>query len=99
MKVYGVSDDLVELEGDFSGEVGCYGTDGVLVVVSDGTILEVKYGKGGAAIWEVKLLAQGSLFQKIEPCMDEDADPYSDIAFFADGVKWAYASTEWERVS
>ena len=103
MKVYGASDDLIELEGEFSGEVGCYGTDnqeyGVLIIVSDGTILEVKYGKGGAAIWEVKLLVKGSLFDRIDPCMDEDADPYSDIAYFNDGVKWAYASIEWERVS
>ena len=102
-KIYGASDDLVEFEGDFSGEVGKYGTDddehGVLIVVSDGTILEVKYGKGGAAIWEVKLIAQGSLFQKIEPCTDEEATPFSDIAIFSEGVKWAYASTEWERVS
>lgn len=102
-KVYGASDDLIEFEGDFTGEVGSYGTDdkehGVLVIVSDRTILEVKYGKGGAAIWEVKLLAQGSLFQKIEPCTDEDADPYSDVALFDDGVKWAFAATEWERVS
>ena len=102
-KIYGASDDLVEFEGDFTGEVGCFGTDdrdkGVLVIVNDGTILEVKYGKGGAGIWEVKLLAQGNLFQKIVPCLDEDAEVYSDVAVFADGVKWAYAATEWERVS
>jgi hypothetical protein len=102
-KVYGASDDLVEFDGDFSGEVGCYGTDdrekGVLAIVSDGTILEVKYGKGGRAIWEVKLLKKGDLFDKIDPCTDEDADPYSDIAYFRAGVKWAYAATEWDRVS
>lgn len=103
MKIYGASDDLIEFEGDFSGEVGCYGTDnkeqGVLVIVSDGTILEVKYGKGGGAIWEVKLLKRGSLFQGIEQCTDEDADPYSDIATFAEGVKWAYAGTKWQVVN
>ncbi len=102
-KIYGTSDDLIEFEGDFTGEVGCYGTDdqekGVLVVVSDGTILEVKYGKGGAGIWEVKLLKAGELFDKIDPCTDDDDDPYSDIALFKEGVKWAFAATEWERVS
>ncbi len=102
-KIYGDSDDLIEFEGDFTGEVGCYGTDdreqGVLVYVSDGTILEVKYGKGGAGIWEVKLLQRGSLFDTIELCTDEEADPYSDVAIFREGVKFAYAATEWERVS
>jgi hypothetical protein len=102
-KVYGASDDLVEFEGEFSGEVGCFGTDdreqGVLVVVSDGTILEVKYGKGGAGIWEVKLMKAGGLFERIDPCTDEEDDPHSDAAIFRDGVKWAYAAKEWERVA
>lgn len=48
-KVYGASDDLIEFDGDLRGEVGCYGTDekehGVLVVFSDGTLLDIQYGK------------------------------------------------------
>ncbi|MDD5358240.1 MAG: hypothetical protein PHX80_03785 [Candidatus Nanoarchaeia archaeon] len=101
-KIYGRSDDLIEFEGDFFGEYGKCGTDesehGVLCVVSDGTHLEVKYGKGGAGIWEVKLLKTGDLFDRIEPCEDEDADIYSDIAYLKDGVKWVIASADWERV-
>lgn len=102
-RIYGASDDLVEFDGDFTGEVGCYGTDdrdkGVLVIVSDGSILEVKYGKGGDGIWEVKLLKQGSLFEKISPCTSEDDDPYSDVAYFREGVTWAYAAKDWEKVA
>jgi hypothetical protein len=101
-QIYGASDDLIKFTGDFTGEVSCYGTDdadqGVLVVVSDGTILEVKYGKNDDAIWEVRLRRKGSLFINIEPCFDQDADPYSDVAHFAEGVKWAYAANEWETV-
>lgn len=103
-KIYGCSDDNIEFEGDFTGEVGCYGTDdrehGVLVAVSDGTVLEVKYGKEGCSgVWEVKLLKKGSLFVRIDLCVDSDADPYSDVAHFKDGVKWAYAATgDWEVV-
>lgn len=101
-KVYGASDDLIEFEGDFSGEVGCYGTDGddhgVLVFFSDGTILEVKYGKNDAAIWGVSLVKKGSLLDRIDQCDDEDADIYSDVAHFRDGIKWAYAAKEWEAV-
>lgn len=103
-KVYGVSDDLVELEGDVDGEVACYGTDdrghGVLVMFSDATVLEVKYGKNYDAVWEVKCLKKGTLFLRIDPCDgDGDTDQDSDVAHFADGLKWAYAAKEdWEMV-
>ena len=101
--VYGTSDDLIEVEGDVRGEVGSYGTDdkekGVLLFMDDGTILEVKYGKGGMAIWAVNLIRPGLLFERIEPGTSEDADIYSDIAHFRDGLKSAYAATEWEVVS
>jgi len=100
--IYGASDDLIEFEGDFSGEVGCYRTDdsgrGVLVIVSDGTILEVKHGKNDDGIWEVKLRNKGSLFVRIDQCDNSEADPYSDVAHFKDGVKWCYAATKWEKV-
>lgn len=103
-KIYGQSDDLIEFDGDVRGEVGCYGNDdrdqGVLLVCSDGTLLEVKYGKGGRGIWEVKLLRKGDLFEKIDLCVDDNADPYSDVAHFKPGLKWAYAATEaWKTVS
>jgi hypothetical protein len=101
-EIYGRSDDLVEFDGDVNGEVGCYATDdndrGLLVVVSDGTLLEVKYGKQGRAIWAVTLVRKGSKFQRIDQCDDENAGRYSDVAVFDDGLKWAYAAREWEPV-
>lgn len=101
-KIYGSSDDLIEFDGDVSGEVSCYGTDedekGVLVVCSDGTLLEVKYGKGGQGMWEIRVIWAGSLFDHMEYAADEDEN-YSDIAHFVDGLKWAYAATgNWEKV-
>ena len=101
-RVYGASDDLIEFDGDFEGEADCYGTDdsdkGVLVIMSDGTVLEVKYGKGGKGIWAVTLLERGRLFERIDQCTDEDADPYSDVAWFSEGIKGAYAASAWSRV-
>lgn len=100
--VYGTSDDLIEVDGEIGGEVGCYGTDdaehGVLLMFSDATVLEVKYGKNDEAIWEVKVLKKGELFVGIDQCDNDDADPYSDVATFKAGLKWAYAATEWEKV-
>jgi hypothetical protein len=102
-RVYGASDDLIEIEGDYTGEVSAYGTDdnerGVLLVFSDGTLLEVKYGKSDAGIWGVTLVKKGTLFKSIEQCDDEDSDPHSDVATFADGIQWVYAATEWEKVA
>jgi hypothetical protein len=106
-KIYGASDNLIEIESDskqgVGGEVSYYGTEdsdkGVLIICSDGTLLGVKYGKGGMGIWAVTLLNTGNLFEKIEPCTDEDAGIYSDVAYFKDGLKWAYAAKEWERMN
>ena len=101
-KIHGASDDNVCFGGDIHGEVGCYGTDdaeqGVLLMCSDGSILEAKYGKLDSAIWGIQLHKKGTLFKEIVPCDDPDADIYSDVAHFDDGLKWVYAAKEWERV-
>ena len=97
-KVYGASDDLIEVEGDLRGEAGHAAESSALVFLSDGTIIEMKYGKADSAIWGIQPLIQGNLFEKIELCFDEDADPHSDVLFLKDGIKWGYVVTEWERI-
>jgi len=102
-KIYGASDDLIEFDGDVRGEVDCYGTDddghpGILIFCSDGTILNIKYGKADRAIWQVVVVKEGTLFDKLNSCDDEDDNPHSDVAVFQPGLKWAYAAKEWERV-
>lgn len=103
-KVYGRSDDLIEFDGDVSGEVGSYGTDdaekGVLVFFDDGTVAEVKYGKNDLGIWGINVRHKGALFKSLIPCDDADAEMYSDILTFKDGLKWAYAAKDdWEKVA
>lgn len=100
-KVYGHSDNFVKFEGDVNGEVEHYENDdehGIMIICSDGTLLEAKYGKNNEGIWEVKLLKQGELFERIEICDDENAEIYSDIAYFKDGLKYAYATSKWELI-
>jgi hypothetical protein len=102
-RVYGASDDLIEFEGDVRGEVGFYtATDSedaeCLLFFSDGTILGIRYGKADAGIWAIAVHRQGDLFLRVDPCFDEDNDPYSDVAHFRDGLRFAYAATRWERV-
>lgn len=102
-KVYGASDDLIEFEGGVSGEVVFYSRhdadEKALVMLSDGTVLKVGYGKEGKAIWCIEVVERGSLLDRIDPCTDEDADPNSDVVHFLDGLNWAYCATgAWERV-
>lgn len=100
-EIYGASDDLIEFGGDIHGEVShIAGEDdrGTMIICSDNTLLNVKYGKDGRGIWTIILLRKGSLFESIDQCDDEDAERYSDTARFKDGLKWAYAAHEWESV-
>jgi hypothetical protein len=93
-KIFGASDDLIEFRGDVHGEV-C--NDKGLIICSDGTVLSIKYGKPDLAVWQIVPIRMGDLFVEVKQCFDEDADPYSDIAYFVDGLKWAYVATEWQK--
>lgn len=103
-RVYGASDDLIEFEGDLRGEVSCFGAGddddgGVLLAFSDGTILNVKFGKNGASIWALFALRAGDMFEHIEYCNDEDAAVYSDIAHFKSGKLKCWSATNTQRVT
>jgi hypothetical protein len=90
-----MSDDLIEAEGDVSGEVGRYmsSDQGALhVFLSDGTLLQISYGKTAGAIWKIEVVHIGSLFERIDWCFDENDDIYSDIAHFRDGLEWGYVT-------
>lgn len=80
VKVYGASDDLVEIENSQykEDEIGCYDHD-VRIRFFDGTVIRVGYPKDGLAIWWVEIEKQGTAEQKMTICDDEDARIYSDI--------------------
>ena len=80
VKVYGASDDLVEIENSKykENEIGCYDHD-VRIRFFDGTVIRVGYPKDGLAIWWVEIEKQGTAEQKMTICDDEDARIYSDI--------------------
>ena len=80
VKVYGESDDLVEIENSKykEDEIGCYDHD-VRIRFLDGTIIRVGYPKDGLAIWWIEIEKQGTAEHKLTICEDEDARIYSDI--------------------
>jgi len=75
IKVYGASDDLVEVEGDknWEDEYGCYDKD-VIIYFNDCTVLRMHYD--GA--WKATVENKGSSEYTITPLIDDD-DYYSDL--------------------
>ena len=80
VKVYGASDDLVEIENSQykEDEIGCYDHD-VRIRFLDGTIIRVGYPKDGLGIWWIDIEKQGTAEHKLTICDDEDSRIYSDI--------------------
>ena len=80
LKVYGCSDDLVEIEGAEypNDEIGCFERD-VKIKFKDGTEIKVGYSKPDMAIWWIRVEKHGTADQTMTYCWDEDAFPYSDI--------------------
>lgn len=79
-KVYGCSDDLLEIEGAPypAGEIDCFDSN-VFVRFSDGTMIKAYYEKDDKAIWGIEILEKGDAEQTLTECNDEDAEIYSDI--------------------
>mgnify|MGYP001018339434 FL=1 len=86
----------------FRSQYSKYGTDdeekGILLIASDGTLLEIKYGKLDDSIWGIKVLKQGELFDHIDFCNSSEEDIYSDIVYLKTGIKWVYACASWEKI-
>lgn len=102
-KIYGCSDDLIEFEGDIYGEVGKYNLTKdapAKLRISDGTELAIYYEKNDKAIWGIEVLKEGTHFDRIELCDDEESDIYSDIVYMKDGDLSAKENTSgrWKKV-
>lgn len=84
IKIYGASDDLIEVEGDIRAEfpVTDTGDDGVLLVVSTGVVLRVRY----RTCWRLDLVTGADV--EIVPCPEDDETNYSDVATIPGDVDW-----------
>jgi hypothetical protein len=75
IKIYGASDDLIEIEGDIREEFEAYKYDKeekpAILAVSDGTLLKMWYDDDG--IWRISRLVAGTaVFEKIEGDVEKD---------------------------
>jgi len=88
VRVYGCSDDLVEIEGSTyeDDEIGCYKSD-VLIDFVDGTTIRIGYCKPNAGVWYIHVEKTGTALQTLTVCEDEDAEIYSDVFEIAAEVR------------
>ena len=73
IQVSGWSDDLVEIDGDWQDEIGCY-EQIATIGFDDGTEIEMRY----EGPWKVKVIREGSADHRIEK-LEENGDYYSDL--------------------
>lgn len=94
-KIYGASDDLIEIEGAIIDEHDGYDFSGT-VVASDGTTAKLKYDKDGQ--WKFALVKAGDKFVRIIDAVGDEkkhteadaveCSSYSDVLVLEDGIEW-----------
>jgi hypothetical protein len=85
--IYGASDDLIEIEGDFREEFNWIPDEGEsrLLACSDGTLLRVMYDSDG--IWRLIKIASGAAqFSKEEG--DVEKDTPDRVTLSGVEIKW-----------
>ena len=76
VKVYGYSDDLIEVEGAVREEFDASGDGPYYLAFSDGTMLSVKYDRDG--MWRIHQIHHGGAAYEKQEGTNPD-DDYSDV--------------------
>ena len=90
-KIYGASDDLIELEGPIYDEVDCYDCGTINIECSDGTKVEMTYNGD----WVIEVIINGDKYiEHIGSVNDEHTEAnaigctsYSDVLVLEE-VEW-----------
>lgn len=93
-KIYGASDDLIEIDGAISDEVN--DGDSMSFSASDGTKGTISYGNEGS--WKISLTNKGKKFLGIVKSVGDDVEhifpdaigcsSYSDVLILDEGIEW-----------
>ena len=98
LKIYGASDDLIEVEGEIREEFSPLADEPSLLAFSDGTLLQIQYGAGNKAFWRIQPLIYGSAsYSKVE-ATDEDEN-YSDVVTLEGQIRWVVCGYQWARAA
>lgn len=103
IRIYGASDDLVEVEGDISEEFTytgdfCRFNGDDLLAFSDGTVIGVRYDAQG--IWRLSVVCSGTARVVHQVCTADgfEDDEYSDVIHLFDeeldrSISWVLHGT------
>lgn len=95
IKVFGASDDLIEIDGDFREEFQASSDEPNYVAFSNGLLLRVTYNDEGC--WEIKVIWSSNIKTEIQP---NDGDKnYSDILTMDGDMHWAVCGNQMVRKS
>lgn len=93
-KIYGASDDLIEIEGEICEEYDCIDFESAKVKASDGTSAKLTFN----GEWKFTEVDAGSKLSKHIKAVGEDlkhgeedaigCTSYSDVLVFDDGLEW-----------
>lgn len=95
-KIYGASDDLIEVDGEVSEEANIIGASNVSVKASDGTQAKISYDDNGE--WKIRVEVEGSKYLGLVHSVGDDAEhifpdaigctSYSDVLILDEGIDW-----------
>jgi hypothetical protein len=93
VKIYGSSDDLIEVEGDireefYAATLNDQEDEGGILAFSNGVVLRILYTNDG--IWRiapVSIVGDSKLVQ-IDQAPEDDEDNYTDVATVYGDLKW-----------
>ena len=89
IKIYGASDDLLEIEGDIEEEFNVNCREDIYLGVSDGTLFHINYDDNG--IWRINLLRAGSAgYLRVDGDYIKDTN---DVVTMNGKVEWVVVGT------
>lgn len=93
VKIYGASDDLIEVEGDIREEFYAVtlnddDDEGGILAFSNGVVIRILYTNEGT--WRITPVA-GSV--AIDQCPEDDEDNYTDVAEIEGTITWVVFGT------
>ncbi len=95
-KIYGASDDLIEIDGEVSEEYNKINAKNLSINASDGTQAKITYNDEGE--WKIDLINMGNKYLDLILSVGDDdkhthedaidCSSYSDVLVLDDGIEW-----------
>lgn len=97
IKIYGHSDDCIEIDGDIEEEFTYYDDEPHYLGFSDGTVLKIFYDETG--LWKIVQINKGEADFEFEfVATDAESDDYSDIVILKSAkIDWVIYGSKFAK--